>query len=323
LAVAAVLILAAMGAAAQADDFPVAIEHVYGTTVIEKQPERVVSLGYEGHDNILALGVKPIAVRDWYGDYPYAVWPWAQAALGDAKPVVLKGDINIEQIAALQPDLILAIYSGITPEEYQLLSQIAPVVARDAESGDYTTPLDVEVRMYAKALGKVDEGEALLKARDERFAAIRAAHPDWEGKSAAVAYYWNEAPGAYASGDPRPQLLAKLGFKTPEALDRLAKPGDFLVGLSEEDLSPIDADVVIWFDEGHKIDGLKLRPTMRAYKEGREIIAGENDLLAGAFSHASLLSIPYALDRLVPLIDLAIDGDPATVVPDLRPAAAD
>ena len=135
--------------------------------------------------------------------------------------------------------------------------------------------------------------------------------------------YWNDAPGAYSAGDPRAQLLAKLGFRTPEALDRLARTGDFIIGLSAEDLSPIDADVVIWFDEGHKIDGLKLRPTMRAYKEGREIIAGENDLLAGAFSHASLLSIPYALDQLVPLLELAIDGDPATIVPDRREANGD
>jgi iron complex transport system substrate-binding protein len=37
--------------------------------------------------------------------------------------------------------------------------------------------------------------------------------------------------------------------------------------------------------------------------------------LSGAFSFSSLLSIDYALDKLVPLIELAIDGDPNTVVP--------
>ena len=98
-----------------ADPFPVTLTHKFGTTTIDTQPERVVSLGFAGIDNLLALGVKPVAVRYWYGDYPYAAWPWAQDALGDAQPVVLKGDLNIEQIAALQPDVIMAVSSGITP----------------------------------------------------------------------------------------------------------------------------------------------------------------------------------------------------------------
>src|SRR5690349_15122229 len=133
LVLAALAWLAAFAAPAQAQDFPVTIEHMYGSTTITKAPERVVSLGFAGHDNILALGVHPIAVRYWYGDYPHGVWPWAEDALGGTEPVVLKGDINIEQIAALRPDLILAISSGITREQYDLLSQIAPTVASEAQ----------------------------------------------------------------------------------------------------------------------------------------------------------------------------------------------
>ncbi|HWA19851.1 MAG TPA: iron-siderophore ABC transporter substrate-binding protein [Devosia sp.] len=298
---------------ARADDFPVTFEHMFGTTIVTKQPERVVSLGFAGVDNILALGVKPIAVRYWYGDFPYAVWPWAQEALGDAKPEVLTGELNIEQIAALKPDLILAASSGITKEQYDLLSQIAPTIPPETQYGDYGTPWQVDVRTDGKALGKSAEAEAQIKAIEDRFAEIRAAHPDWQGKTAAVGFYWNDMPGAYRSIDSRARLLESLGLKTPAAIDAMGKPDDFYVSFSAEDLSPLDADVLIWFEEFTKAEAVKLRPTMRAYKEGREIFVG--NLISGAFSFSSLLSINYTLDKLVPLIELAIDGDPNTAVP--------
>ena len=57
--------------------FPTTITHAFGQTVVEAQPTRVVSVGVTEHDFLLALGVVPVAVTDWYGDQPYATWPWA------------------------------------------------------------------------------------------------------------------------------------------------------------------------------------------------------------------------------------------------------
>src|SRR6476660_2079952 len=65
-------------AATTASAFPVTIDHKFGSTTIESQPERVVSVGFAEHEGLLALGVEPVGVRDWYGDQPYATWPWAQ-----------------------------------------------------------------------------------------------------------------------------------------------------------------------------------------------------------------------------------------------------
>ena len=55
-------------------------------------------------------------------------WPWAQAVLSSAQPVVRKGEINVEQITALNPDVIEALWSGLSAEEYALLSQNATVI---------------------------------------------------------------------------------------------------------------------------------------------------------------------------------------------------
>jgi iron complex transport system substrate-binding protein len=41
----------------EAAAFPVTIEHKFGETTIDAEPERVVSIGYNEHDFLLALGV--------------------------------------------------------------------------------------------------------------------------------------------------------------------------------------------------------------------------------------------------------------------------
>ena len=84
-------------AAAPADAFPVTIEHKYGETTIDAEPQRVVSIGFAEHDGLLALGVIPVGVRDWYGEQPFATWIWAQDELGDAEPEVLPStELNFE-----------------------------------------------------------------------------------------------------------------------------------------------------------------------------------------------------------------------------------
>lgn len=78
------------------------IEHKYGGTEIAGTPERVVTVGLTDHDTVLALGVTPLGVYDWYGEYSYATHPWAQHELGDARPAIVGsgGELDFEAIAA-------------------------------------------------------------------------------------------------------------------------------------------------------------------------------------------------------------------------------
>src|SRR5215207_8052308 len=101
----------------QAAAFPVTIEHKYGASTIDAEPTRVVTVGFADQDALLALGVIPVGIRDWYGDQPNAVWPWATDELGDATPEVLSSsELNYEQIKALDPDLIVGVTSGMTEQ---------------------------------------------------------------------------------------------------------------------------------------------------------------------------------------------------------------
>jgi iron complex transport system substrate-binding protein len=303
--------------APDADAFPVTIEHKYGATTIAAEPQRVVSVGFAEHDGLLALGVEPIAVRDWYGEQPYATWPWAQDELGDLQPEVIPAEaINFEQIAALEPDLIIGINSGMTDTEYATLAAIAPTVAQPADFVDYGTPWRDALAIAGQATGRSAEAAAVIAEVEALYAAVRAAHPEFAGATASVAFQFQGQSGAYATGDARAQMLAELGFVTPPEFDELA--GDqFYFSLSAEQLPTLDTDVIVWLGSDAatitEIRDTALRPTLRAFAEGREVVA--DAMLAGAFSHGSPLSIPFVLDELVPDLALAVDGDAATVVP--------
>ncbi len=107
-------------AGAEAAAFPVSIEHKFGTTEITAEPKRIVVVGLVEQDALLALGVVPVATTEWYGDHPGAIFPWAEEALGDApRPEVLDftDGLQFERIAGLRPDLIVAVYSGLTRKD--------------------------------------------------------------------------------------------------------------------------------------------------------------------------------------------------------------
>ncbi len=308
-----VFLLLATGSGVPASE-PKVIEHRFGTTRIDEKPERVVSLSFIGHDFLLALGVKPVALRHWYGDHPYGVWPWAQEALGDATPIVMRGAIDIERIASLKPDLIVGQWSGMTEAEYQVLSKIAPTIAPKKGFGDYGMTWRDMLRVLGEATWRESEAENTIAALDSRIQNIRDNHPDWQGQTASVV--WPGQIGAYTSGDIRGLLLEELGLVIPDSIDTLAGDGVYYVMISEEDLSPIDTDALIWLNsekDNPLLDSILLRKTLRAHREGREIYS--DGLLSGALSHSSPLSLDYALDRLVPLLEAAVDGDPSTSAP--------
>ncbi|WP_354059220.1 ABC transporter substrate-binding protein [Devosia sp. 2618] len=307
--------LALLATPVVAQEFPQVFEHKFGTTTLEAQPERVVSLGYSSIDHYLAMGVAPVAVREWYGGYPNGSWPWAQDALGDASITLIPEDFTYEQIAALEPDVIEAVSSGITAAQYAELSRIAPVVAPQEQYGDYGTPWYVQTDTIGRVLGKSAEAKVLVDGINQRIADIAAAHPEWKGMTAAVAFA-DVNPGAFRSDDIRVMTLNQLGFVTPAGIDEAESKYGFFTEFSLEDLSLIDTDLLVWMMGDDLPDGiaaLTMRSRLKAHLEGREILADR--MLAGAFSYSSPLSLDYLLDRLVPEIELAVDGDPATVVP--------
>ncbi|MGH3982909.1 MAG: ABC transporter substrate-binding protein [Pseudonocardiaceae bacterium] len=312
--------------AIEGSGFPVTVAHKYGSTTIPAEPQRVVTVGFTDPDFVLALGVKPVAITDWYGDYPLGVWPWAQQALGDARPGVMprpQGDkLNFELIAGFRPDLIIGQYTGMTKEEYERAAQLAPTVAQSGEHQDYTTPWQVTMQTVGKALGRPAQAEQLIAGVESRFASARREHPQFVGAPLIVAER-SEVGTIYIRTEKEPQngLFRELGFTQPEPIAELLVDEDGYSGnLSDERMELLDtASVVVWklFDQPSVPEELAnhpLYPDLKVVREGRDLFLTDK-VLVGALAFGSVLSLPYALDRIVPMLAAALDGDPATNPP--------
>lgn len=226
-------------------------------------------------------------------------------------------DLNFEQIANLEPDLIVGVWSGMEEDEYKLLAEIAPTIARPAKYDAYGTPWQEHTTILGQVTGKTSEAEEIVDSLESQIAAARSDHPEWEGQTAAVAFFTAEGPGVYPSSDPRSRILTALGFEIPAEFDNIGE-GKFTYALSPEDLSPLEVDVVVWVTStDEEVEQLKAalptREGLNLVAEGREIFTGGD--LTGAFSHGSPLSIEFTQEDLVPKLEAATDGDPTTSVP--------
>jgi iron complex transport system substrate-binding protein len=323
------LVLTACGAPQAVEDaqltestdaaFPITIEHKYGSTTINEKPERIVLVGLTEQDALLALGVVPVATREWYGERPGAIFEWAQDKLGDAPaPEVLPSvELNFEQIAALQPDVIVGLYSGTTAEEYETLSKIAPTIAQPAEYVDYGIPWQELTRKIGLIVGKSAEAEKLVADVEAQFASVREQHPEFADATGVIASTWGfpDTYYAYHSQDPRNRFLTSLGFVIPAEVDEMAQDS-FGASISRERLDIVDVDALVWItfseEENETIKNDALYQNLAARQEGRDIFIAPTDPLYDALNFNTILSLPFTLDRLVPQLAAAVDGDPAT-----------
>lgn len=299
--------------------FPASIEHRYGTTEVTAAPQRVVCVGLVEQDMLLALGVAPVAVTYWFGEADGQVFPWAADALGDAPvPEVLRpaGGVEVEAIAALAPDLIIAMYSALTQEEYDLLSGLAPVVAQSGDYADFGMPWDETTLKVGTAVGRPAAAQALVADVNGQIDQAAADNPQFQGRSAVVVAPF-EGLFIYGPDDPRARMLTQLGFAFP--LDQFGdQMEEFGVSLSAERTTDLDAiDTVVWLDLAADAAVQRLYEGTTAYAEGRfvDISDADGDFYV-AHSMVTPLSIPYLLERYVPQLIAAADGDPATVPPE-------
>ncbi|RRQ24950.1 ABC transporter substrate-binding protein [Rhodococcus sp. Eu-32] len=298
--------------------FPVTVEHAFGDTTVAAEPTRVVVAGYTEQDTVLALGVTPVAVTEWYGEQPYATWPWAQEALGDATPEVLSADdgFQYERIVALDPDLIIATNAGLDRDSYDKLSEIAPTIAHSGQYTQYFEPWDVQARNIGKALGKANEVDQQIDAVEQKFEAARAEHPEFVGTKAIFLQnaFYDGAAIAYQNGLST-DFLTDLGFVVPSEIDRYAPPeGGGQAAIPLENLSVLDtADVLLWGTEKPEDrTALEQEPVYRnldAVEEDKLVFT--DGITAGAIYFTSLLSLPYVVDKLTPAFASTLAGDGA------------
>ncbi|MCF6386686.1 ABC transporter substrate-binding protein [Mycobacterium sp. MBM] len=280
-----------------ADDGSVTVDHVFGQTRVPAPPTRVISAGLTGQDCLLAVGVIPIAVTEWFGGEPFAVWPWARPALGAAQPAVLTlgGGIDFEAITALNPDLIIATNAGLDEQTYTRLSDVAPTIAQAGQDA-FFEPWKVQATAIGAAVFQHEQMQQLIADIDARFGALGTENPSFDGKRALL------LQGSLDDGQPvvttagwRTEFLTQLGFTVPE-VDAVV-PRDQIAEVLG------DADVLIWAADDAEIAVLSADPII-AGQGRRNVFTGRE--LAAAIAFSSPLSLPLVADQLPAMLGAAL-----------------
>ncbi len=285
------------GTSGTAGSSGVTIEHKFGSTVVPDSPERVVSLGYTEQDALVLFGVEPIAVRYAFGPEDDVFFPWADEAAGDADPVILpREEINFEQIASLEPDLIMGITAGLSDVDYRTLSAIAPTVVQPAEYVDYGTPWQVQTTVTGEVFGQEEKAAEIVAEVEAEFAAAAAAHPELEGATLALSGPSYEGQYPFnSSDDTRTRFFTDLGLVVPAELDEIAGER-FYGGLSREQASLLDTDVLVWQSgsdaERAEIEADPVLAALPVVREGRSLFIEGDDYAALQFTSALEPAVP-------------------------------
>ncbi|AEX73021.1 iron-siderophore ABC transporter substrate-binding protein [Corynebacterium diphtheriae] len=299
--------------------FPITIKHAFGETTIKDAPQRIASVGWANHEVPLALGQVPVGMsKATFGDdNDNGILPWVEDKLkelgadsGDKKPVLFDetDGIPFEQVADTKPDIILATYSGISQEDYDTLSKIAPVIAYPDMA--WGTSLEDMITISAKALGKAEEGKKLTEDLDTKIADNLDKYPNLKGKKALFTSFGGSSDpskiGFYSVKDPRMGFLVSHGLTAPKIVEEQSKTAEkFWVEVSTEKPEEFDdVDVIISYSSGNKAEDDKKVKDMQADPLLSKIPAVKNGNIAflengplGAAANPSPLSIPWAIDR--------------------------
>ncbi|MFN7102029.1 MAG: iron-siderophore ABC transporter substrate-binding protein [Pseudorhizobium sp.] len=297
----------------EATSYPITIQHALGTTTITEKPERVATVAWANHEVPLALGIVPVgmAAANFGDDDGDGLLPWVAerlTALGGETPVLFdEGDgIDFEAVAATNPDVILASYSGLSQSDYDTLSQIAPVVAYP--QSPWATDWRAMITLNSAGLGMAAEGEQLIADIEGEIAQVVAGYPQLRGKSAMFVTHLDETDlstvNFYTTHDTRVQFFADLGLTSPTSVIDASTTGSFSGSISAERVDAFDdVDIVVTYGTQALLDALKSNPLMSrmpAVENDAVVMLGRDPL--GTAANPTPLSISWVLKDYVALL---------------------
>ena len=158
---------ASPSASPTAISYPVTVNHDGGETVVEQEPTRIAALEWHLVEDLLVMGIQPVAIADVDG---FKTWVTIDTQLADnVQDVGLRQEPSLEALSAAEPDLILGLdYRDAAI--YDQLADIAPTILLSAypkEEG--VTPLEdlrERLRFEASFLNRASQADAAIAAMD-------------------------------------------------------------------------------------------------------------------------------------------------------------
>lgn len=302
----------------QGDWETVSIDSALGTATIEAEPERIVTLGQGSTETAIALGTTPVGMEEYeWGADDSGYLPWIEQEVKDRNeelPELIEGstELDIEAILELEPDLILAPWSGLTQEQYDLLADVAPTVAYPEQP--WTIEWEQQIEIIGEAMGENDQAQELIDDIHSQF--DEAADPKYEDLT--FSYIYNDGPGTLGVFYPEEQRVAMveaLGLTPDPVVDELRKDYDApgtqsaLIGLENADkLSDSDLIFTFYMDDANReeTEEQPLYASIPAVDQGA-IVASDDQSFVTASSMINPLTVPWTLERYKPMIDDAVE----------------
>ncbi|MBD7986392.1 iron-siderophore ABC transporter substrate-binding protein [Sporosarcina sp. Sa2YVA2] len=205
----------------------VTITGANGNVTLDKPAKKVVVLEWTYAEDLLALGMQPAGMADIQ---EYHNWVNIDAELSDdVADVGGRQEPNLEEIAALEPDLIIGV-SFRHDAMIKDLEKIAPTVIfnpyPEDESIDLYQEMTTTFNEIAKAVDKTDEAEKVLAHLDEKYDEAKAEIDKADLKTKnfilTLAYSGPQAPEirVFTPNSMASQILEKIGLKNIHVPDQ-------------------------------------------------------------------------------------------------------
>ncbi|MEU4424737.1 ABC transporter substrate-binding protein [Actinoplanes sp. NPDC024001] len=279
------------------------VTHKLGTTTLEKAPERIVALSDADLDALLLLGVQPVGIYQSLQEG--GVNPWAKPKLTSNPKQLAVGEngVDPEEVAALNPDLVLAGGDYYVDTLYKGIGELVPTTAY--ETGPFEDPWQTTLRQVAKLLGKSEQGEQIIKDVQAKVDGVKTQYPAIAGKTFSISQAFEAGTIGVLRSDQDVTVKAFNDFGMKLAPGVAALPGDeFAVTLSMEKIATIDADAVMVYCTEPQLkaalEANTLFQNMPAVKRGGYLAFDVGTFMA--LRNPSPLSIPYFIDTTMPAV---------------------
>jgi len=162
------------------------VDSVNGKITVPADPKRVVSVHVSSDATLFDLGMSPLGVANPGANY---VSPRYRSKWKDAAKVFSGGEMHLEDVAALHPDLILGVDWPFITKHYADLTKVAPTVIVPSTTWQATA------HGVAEAVGRLADLDKLKDKLRTRSAAIKANYADELSR-----YRWDILQGGFDPG---------------------------------------------------------------------------------------------------------------------------